>query len=289
LRNNFKDGDKSSMEYGQNLDRLEEQIAESSKKIEHLATLVHDFTSSSQDFEVSSEQNPLTRIESKLDIIAQSDLSEYIDLFLSELKQNLESKQEFLSTKIASTEEVMKGILGILKDDNVDETLLNELKAEISNVYKQGQTNIESLSQKISEISDLLEQARNTNNIDVLVDQIRPLIEKIDNTDRLKEDLEKFDSKLIEISELIEKSSKFIPGGAGRRAQLRGISPRSTQRGTTAPGRNLQAGRKLSRRWNSGESIGFRHPSAYLSSDPAHALPGCPGRLEQRAQTRPRK
>lgn len=150
-----------SMEFDKNTGGIENQLAESKKEIDQLTIMVQDLAHNKKGFNAN---DILKRIETKLDIMAETDNSEYVDIFLENLRADLEEKQKNLNEKIISVEEIVSQITNLLKSQSLNSQSernmlikeFNILKNEVGNLsnnFNQIQENILYLNNKVSETS----------------------------------------------------------------------------------------------------------------------------------------
>ena len=137
----YREMEKNSMEYGQGLEILKKQINESNDKIENLSYLIQNLANknntgnNSESFAESNLSDKVDRIETKLDILANTQQDEFIELFLSELKQSLEEKQSVVTSKILVLEKLNDQIINIINESAANTEIKDGLlliKNEIS-------------------------------------------------------------------------------------------------------------------------------------------------------------
>ncbi len=129
------------MEYVQELENLKEEINKSGKRIEDLSGLMENFSELNniqQALKGFQEDNVLSRIESKIDIIAQADSIEIVKLIIDELNDDITQKYSDLSSKIDSLEDVNQQIITFLGEKKSQSVFLNEEKSEELNEIKKG-------------------------------------------------------------------------------------------------------------------------------------------------------
>ena len=153
------------MEFDQIKGGLEDHLVESKNKIEHLTTMIQTLTDSKK---TTNGNDILNRIESKLDIVAEAGSSEYIDAFLSELKADLEEKQNLLDSKVTSIESLTGQITDLLQEKSLNQSSqqeFNSFRSEIGNLSKELSNIQENINFVNNQIAELNKNSQQTNNI----------------------------------------------------------------------------------------------------------------------------
>lgn len=205
------------MEFDQTKSGLEGQLVESGKKIEHLTAMVQGLTDSKKS---SNGNDTLKRIEAKLDIMAESDSNGFIDLFLENLRVDLEEKQSVLNSKISSIEDLTYQVTKLLKDESTEKTLTNELqnlKSEIKGLSKEFNriqetvNKINQVDEQIIKINDneIIENNKFKTDLSEQISQIHKFLEQLyesGNTDVIKNNINEFNTKFTEFQSQIDTS-----------------------------------------------------------------------------------
>jgi len=183
------------MEYVQELDKIKTEVENSGKKIEDLSKLMQNLsglTKLQDSINNFQEDNVLNRIETKIDILAQTDYSELFNFSINSLKDELAKKNEEGSS--------------VSEFDNFNEKLndlsgtLDLIKTDLESVANNPDTEL--IKSKINYISEKL------NNYNESVEN------KLNDKDALLEDLSflkdnfyKINEKFSEITHLIRTNT----------------------------------------------------------------------------------
>ena len=166
----------------QGLDRLEKEVSESNKKIQELASLVQNLNvaiKEPENLNNADYDDTLSRIEKKLDGISQSESEEYINIFLSELKQNLEEKQKALITKISFIEELTNKISSVIisQDSNItgNEEKIKAIKGNLDILGK----SFNNFEKNISLIVEKIEKMPSEGSKDELVKIVKDIKDNV--------------------------------------------------------------------------------------------------------------
>ena len=220
------------MEYGQELDKIKTEVTNSGKKLEDLSQLMQNLsglTKLQDSINNFQEDNVLNRIETKIDILAQTDYSELFNFSVDNLKDDLAEKNDVLTQKINSAEELNIQFLNNLKVDLAEKNdaltqkigSVEELNIQFLNNLKDdlAEKN-DALTQKIGSVEELNIQFLNnlkddlTEKNDALTQKISFVEELIshfsDNSEKdILSNLACLETKITEISENISSSSQF--------------------------------------------------------------------------------
>ncbi len=199
----------SGIEYVQELENLKKEINNSGKKIENLSGLIENFSDLNNLHETIKdfhEDHIFSRIESKIDIIAQADSAEIVSLLIDELSNDIENKYESLSSKIVSLEELQRQIMSksgqiALSDKESLKEDLNE-KEDINFVslnYKQILENLNDL-QKI--MAGFKADESKSRSFEEFANEIRTSLSAID-----KYEFQGLEQKLDILTETLKNSS----------------------------------------------------------------------------------
>ena len=214
------------MEHGQEFNTNEEMQNNQNNKLDELTSLVHGLAQNFEKQEINTINNSIiNRIESKLDILAQSTSSDYIDLFLSKLKEDIDDKQTYLDQKISYIEKLNGYIDELLKKSAKELTNENQF---VNNGFNSLKTSIQELSSSFNNIKNDLNQLNekinktaeiektsgiNEEELNLLLSEIRPLLtqqelqlnsafeflhEKLDLNKKLINELNQGNKELIE-------------------------------------------------------------------------------------------
>jgi len=140
----------SDMEYVQELESLKKEINKSGRRIENLSGIMENFAnldSLRETIKSFQEDNIFSRIESKIDIIAQADSTEIVALIINELSEDISQKHNTLSERINSLEELNEQVIEFLKEKSGQTTVNSEQKSEDLAEIKE---NIEEISSNYS-------------------------------------------------------------------------------------------------------------------------------------------
>ncbi len=128
-------------------------------KIDRLASLVEEFIEKYQVSSSGQSNEVLNRLEAKVDVIAQTGGVDYIELALSDLKQEIEDKQNILEEKVGSLEDIVKKIINISTEIEGEKNFndFNELNSTISALkdeFYSSQYNINKIYEKLDSTAE---------------------------------------------------------------------------------------------------------------------------------------
>jgi len=161
------------MEYGQELDKIKTEVTNSGKKLEDLSQLMQNLsglTKLQDSINNFQEDNVLNRIETKIDILAQTDYSELFNFSVDNLKEDLTQKNDVLTKKISSVEELISHSSDNSEKDILSnlaclETKITELSENISSINNPDNELIKSkinyISTKLNEYNQSIENSLN--------------------------------------------------------------------------------------------------------------------------------
>lgn len=127
------------MEYVQELEILKNEINKSGRKIEDLSDFLQNFPdiNSLQEVLKGIQNNDVfSRIESKIDILAQSDAAEIVNIIINELREDLDKKYAELVSKVDKLEKTEAKVPEIIVSKELTDNY-NELRENISGLEEQ--------------------------------------------------------------------------------------------------------------------------------------------------------
>jgi len=189
------------MEYSQELDKIKTEVTNSGKKLEDLSKSIQNLSSLTKLQESITnfqEDNVLNRIETKIDILAQTDYFELFNFSIDNLKDNLTVNNDVLSQKMGSVEKTVNHFSNDLKQDIL--TNLSDLDTKIAELNENisSKPDFELIKNSIQDSVQSLHS-----NFDNLEDN---LIEK--NQDVLT-NLSNIDTKIAELNENVSFKQDF--------------------------------------------------------------------------------
>ena len=187
---------------------------------------------------VQKTQNSFERVESKLDIIAQSDLLTQIDTLLNDVAYSMKNEQDKIENKINNVYNLLESTIKTLETDtfkNNSPEIVNELYQMLMNLEANFKAEREKSDLKIVNISELIENlilsTKNiqqnivhSENIEILDNKLNKLLELSQDTTsesqifesfydfefRIQLELEKNQNKLEAIEELFKVTFQKI-------------------------------------------------------------------------------
>ncbi|HSA06242.1 MAG TPA: hypothetical protein P5556_03605, partial [Candidatus Gastranaerophilales bacterium] len=205
----------SDMEYVQELENLKKEINKSGRKIEDISDFMRNFSdinSLQEAIKTFREDNIFARIESKIDIIAQLDSSEYINLVISELNEDLREKHDALNSRIDSLEELNRQLIKLSSNKNENSSInsenlddLNEIKEGIgliSSNYKNFLENLNNIQRLIIEFNENKDQ---TPDIEELISNVKNTLANVN-----KEEIAGIEEKFNNLINLFNAFQKGI-------------------------------------------------------------------------------
>ncbi|MEI8390155.1 MAG: hypothetical protein WCG23_09775 [bacterium] len=195
------------MEYVQELDKIKTEVANSGKKLEDLSNLMQNLSGlanlqdSIKDFQ---EDNVLNRIETKIDIIAQTDYSECFDFSAERLiKDSLLEDLTFLKENFYKINEKFSEINHLIKTNTAE-------SEELNNRFERNLTNFNSGFQNVYERFNNLDNTFSSSFSDfkTCINDIYDQFSTIDNRkelDQIKFYVQSFSNKILSIAEILEE------------------------------------------------------------------------------------
>jgi len=191
------------MEYGQELDKIKTEVTNSGKKLEDLSQLVQNLsglTKLQDSINNFQEDNVLNRIETKIDILAQTDYSELFNFSVDNLKDDLTKKNDVLTQKISFVEELISHF-----SDNSEKDILSNLACL--------ETKITEISENLSSSSQFDSFQENLNSLNNTLDLIKTDIETVANNpdaELIKSKINYISTKLNDYNETVENKISEI-------------------------------------------------------------------------------
>jgi len=191
------------MEYGQELDKIKTEVANSGKKLEDLSQLMQNLsglTKLQESINNFQEDNVLNRIETKIDILAQTDYSELFNFSVDNLKDDLTKKNDVLTQKISFVEELISHF-----SDNSEKDILSNLACL--------ETKITEISENISSSSQFDDFQETLNSLNNTLYLIKTDIESVANNpdaELIKSKINYISTKLNDYNETIENKISEI-------------------------------------------------------------------------------
>ena len=195
------------MEYVQELDKIKTEVANSGKKLEDLSNLMQNLSGlanlqdSIKDFQ---EDNVLNRIETKIDIIAQTDYSECFDFSAERLiKDSLLEDLTFLKENFYKINEKFSEINHLIRTNTAE-------SEELNNRFERNLTNFNSGFQNVYERFNNLDNTFSSSFSDfkTCINDIYDQFSTIDNRkelDQIKFYVQSFSNKILSIAEILEE------------------------------------------------------------------------------------
>lgn len=189
LQENWRE---SGMEYVQELESLKKEISKSGKKVDNITGLIEKFSDledlreTVKDFQ---NNNVLSRIESKIDIIAQSDSSDTVNFLIDELSGEISQKFEQLSSKIASLEELNSQITEVMSSGNAEPAQIKtlskqefgEIGEKIDDISSNYRLILENLNEAQKQMADFKEGTNQQLSIQDFANEIKSSVSAINN------------------------------------------------------------------------------------------------------------
>ena len=191
------------MEYGQELDKIKTEVTNSGKKLEDLSQLMQNLsglTKLQDSINNFQEDNVLNRIETKIDILAQTDYSELFNFSVDNLKDDLTKKNDVLTQKISFVEELISHF-----SDNSEKDILSNLACL--------ETKITEISENLSSSSQFDSFQENLNSLNNTLDLIKTDIETVANNpdaELIKSKINYISTKLNDYNETVENKISEI-------------------------------------------------------------------------------
>jgi len=200
------------MEYGQELDKIKNGVELSAKKLEEISKSVQGLSGLSKLQESLNEfqkDNALNRIETKIDILAQTDYSELFNFSLDTLKEDLTEKNNAIAQKLHFIEELISHFSDNSEKDIITniaclETKLEEIAEKIAQQSVSGGENpdTEIIKSKINHISTKLNEYNQ-----LVENQLSEKTTLLADLSFLKENFYKINEKFSEITLLIRTNT----------------------------------------------------------------------------------
>jgi chromosome segregation ATPase len=185
------------------------------------------------------KQQILDRIEAKIDVIAQSDVSEYVELFLTQLRKNVEDIRDYLSSKTSGVfdemetlkEEVIKikeylaksesHSTGYYTEEPLDTEELNNLVKKLSSLDS-FEDNVGCVLNEVRFLSD-----RFSENMEGLAKNLSENISFKDVIDPILEQIGKIKEELKEFTEFTDSGKDLFDKISGQIVILRDVSKKA--------------------------------------------------------------
>ncbi len=196
-------------------------------KIDRLASLVEEFIEKYPVASSGQSDEVLNRLEAKVDVIAQTGGVDYFELALTDLKQEIEEKQNIIEEKVGSLEDIVKKIINISTEIQ-EEKIFNHCNEQIEilkdsvcglkDEFWSSQSNINKIYDKLDNTtetdleslkSSLSSYEQNFNAINSRFDQLKFHIEnqaQNQEDEYIKNTLEKLELITTEIKEVCKNS-----------------------------------------------------------------------------------
>ncbi|OGI03373.1 MAG: hypothetical protein A2Y25_08590 [Candidatus Melainabacteria bacterium GWF2_37_15] len=190
----------ASMEYTKEFENLKQEINRSGKTIEGLSGLLKNFSNIGalqESIKKFQDNNVLSRIETKIDILAESDPSEIFNLIIDQLNADLADKYNTLSEKMDALKELkgdapttsmdiediseIKESLGLLSSNyqqlisDLNEIRQSQLSSNVNNSLDKINERFSGLQEQISEIGQLVQESHSPKR-DIDIENILSLI-----------------------------------------------------------------------------------------------------------------
>jgi len=200
------------MEHGQELDKIKSGVELSAKKLEEISKSIQSLSGLSKLQDSLNEfqkDNALNRIETKIDILAQTDYSELFNFSLDTLKEDLTEKNNVITQKLNFVEELISHFSDNSEKDIITniaclDTKLDELLEKASFQSEDGGENpdTEIIKSKINYISTKLNEYNQ-----LVENQLSDKTELLADLNFLKENFYKINEKFSEITLLIRTNT----------------------------------------------------------------------------------
>jgi len=186
-----------------------------------------------------NRQEVLNRIEAKIDVIAQSDVSEFVELFLTQLRKNVEDIRDYLNSKVVNVFEEMETVkeevgkikeylakseglgAGYYTDEPLDTEELNNLARKLS-AFDSFEDNVECVLNEVRFLSD-----RFSENLEGLAKNLSESISFKDVIDPILEQVGKIKEELKEFTEFTESGKDLFDKISGQIVILRDVSKKA--------------------------------------------------------------
>jgi chromosome segregation ATPase len=122
------------MEYAQELDKIKQEVENSSRKLEELSGSLQSLSKLQESITSFREDNVLNRIETKIDILAQTDNFELLNFSLENLKSDLIKKSDNLTQKINDGNHLLSQLYSEKNLDSSDNPILTNIYEKITKV-----------------------------------------------------------------------------------------------------------------------------------------------------------
>ncbi len=196
------------MEYVQELENLKKEINKSGEKIENLSGMLKNFSDLNEIYDLIKdfqEDSAFSRIESKIDIIAQADSTDVLSYLVEELGNDINQKHEDLSQKIASLEKARtqviqpgEAVTGSENPEGLQE--IGQNIAQLHSDYKKVLANLDDMKELMAEFKS---GGYSSESIEKFVEQIRDSLENIDRQEftHLEQKIENIDNNFASVNE----------------------------------------------------------------------------------------
>lgn len=181
----------------------------------------------------------LDRIEAKIDVIAQSDVSEFVELFLTQLRKNVEDIRDYLNSKASNVFEEMETVkeevgkikeylakseglgAGYYNEEPLDTEELNNLARKLG-ALDSFEGNVECVLNEVRFLSD-----RFSENLEGLAKNLSESISFKDVIDPILEQIGKIKEELKEFKEFSESGKDLFDKISGQIVILRDVSKKA--------------------------------------------------------------